>query len=203
MGFAATCAIFAVSAFGAATLSVTSPGLDGTNFKLNVALNGAAGGPAYVQDNSTNNEGTYRALFWMNANTFSSGGSQASHTIFSGHNPGDGVAVFRVDMYQLAGGTNRIRAACRRNDGTYARTTLITIDQNGTVVPRQVQIEWAAGNGTGFCRLTRFGGNNPVVEVNNLTNDTLSIRRVRLGAVNGIDAGTTGAYHLDEFESYR
>jgi hypothetical protein len=196
-------ALSALTAYGAATLSVAAPGLNSTNFALNVALDGIAGGPAYVQDNSPNNEGTFRALFWLNANTFTTGGVQRSHTIYSGHDPATGVAVFRVDMYQLSGGTNRVRMTCRRNDGTYARTSLITIDQANTVVPRQMQAEWGSGAGTGFCRLTRFGGNNPSVEVTSVPNDTYSIKRVRLGAVVGIDAGSAGMYRLDEYQSFR
>ncbi len=203
MGLALGCAVFALAAYGTASLSVTSPGLDGTNFKLAVTLDGTVGGPAYVQTANPNSEVTYRALFWLGTGTFATGGVQKSHTIFSGHDQATGVASFRVDLYQLAGGTNRVRAACRRDDGTYAQTTLITLHPVGSPVDRQLQIEYGTGVSSGFCRLTRFGGANPSVEVTGVDNDTLNVKRARLGAVVGIDAGEVGTYNVDEFESYQ
>lgn len=194
----------AASAFGTASLAVTNAAaMNGTTWGLAVTLDGVAGGPAYVQDASSNNEGTYRALFWLQPNTLTADASQHSHTIFSIHNPGGGVALVRLDLYRLSGGTMRVRAACRQDDGTYQRTTLITLGPAGAEPDRELQLEWGSGAGTGFCRLTRFGGANPSVEVTGLDNDTLSVKRARLGATFSIDANVTGTYWLDEFRSFR
>jgi hypothetical protein len=204
LAFTLVSVLSTASAFATGSIAVTNAAaMDGTTFGLAVTLTNSGGGPAYVQDATPNNEGTYRALFFLDPNTLNGHGSQTYHTIFSGHNPGDGVAVFRVDLYQLAGGNYRIRGACRRDDGTYARTTLITIGSTGSTPARQIQIEWGSGASSGFCTLTGLFGANPSVQVTGVDNDTLSIRRARLGAVVGMDAGTDGTYWLDEFESFR
>ncbi len=192
------------SAFGAASLAVTAPAaMNGTSFGLAVTLDGVAGGPAYVQDATPNSEGTFRALFWLQPNTMTADATQHSHTLYSVHNPGDGVAVVRLDLYRLSGGTMRVRLACRQDDGSYERTTLITLGPVGAEPDRELQMEWGSGAGTGFCRLTRFGGANPSVEITDLDNDTLSVRRARLGATFSVDADVTGTYFVDEYRSFR
>ncbi len=193
------------SAYGAASLAVTNAAaMNGTTFGLAVSFNGVAGGPAYVQDATPNSEGTFSAFFWIDPGTMTASDAlQHSHTVYSIHNPDDGVAVVRLDLYRLSGGTMRVRAACRLDDGTYQRTTLITLGPVGAEPPREVQLEWGAGAGTGFCRMTRFGGTNPSVEVTGLDNDTLSVRRARLGATFSIDANVTGTTFLDEYRSFR
>ncbi len=203
LAFTLVCVLSTASAFGASLAVNNAAAMDGTNFGLAVTMAGA-GAPAYVQDATPNNEGTYRALMWIDPNTFTNGGGvQSAHTVFSGQNPGDGVSVFRVDLYQIPNGTYRLRVTCRRNDGTYARSTLITIGTPASNPARQFQLEWGSGAGTGFCRLTGLFGANPSVETTGIANDTLSIRRARMGAVNGMDAGTSGIYYMDEFESFR
>lgn len=203
----AACLVTVSPAFGAATLTVNnSAAMNGTTFGLQVTLDGAAGGPAYVQDATPANEATFRGLFWLQPRTLvNTSGNFREHTVYSIHNPGDGVAVVRVDMRKLdPSGTVRVRAVCREDDGSYQRTAFISLGAAGSEPERQVVLEWANGAGTGFCRITRqANGGTLTEEVLNLDNDTLSIKRARLGAVVGIDAQLSGNYDVDQYESFR
>lgn len=201
------CLMTAAPAFAAATLTVNnSAAMNGTTFGLQVSLNGAAGGPAYVQDSTPANEATFRALFWLQPRTLvNTAGTFREHTIYSIHNPGDGVAVVRVDMRKLdPSGTVRVRAACRRDDGSYVRTAFLSLGTAGAEPERQIVLEWANGAGTGFCRITRQGNGGTIsAEELGIDNDTLSIKRARLGAVVSIDALLSGNYDVDGYESFR
>ncbi len=88
-------------------------------------------------------------------------------------------------------------------DGSFARSSLITLGSPGATPERQLQIEWTAGAGTGLCRLTRLDDSNPTVEILGLANDQLAALRTRIGAVVGLDAAVTGSYCLDELVTFR
>jgi hypothetical protein len=178
-------------------------GLNGTADGLRVVLDGQAGGPCFVQEPVTG-EGTLRSRFWIQPAQLVGGPSQTAFTIHSVHDQATGVAVARVDLVRLAGGTFRVRAICRRNNGTFARTTLLTLGSGSTTPERELELELGiGGGGTGFCRLTRFGGENPVTEVTGIPNDDFTLIRARLGAVVGIDAGLSGTLCLDELTIFR
>jgi hypothetical protein len=202
LGFLALLAFFLlpVSAHAAATCSITPAcGLNGTADGQQVDLDGIAGGPCYTQNLFAIATGFLTSTFWIQPVTLTNGGLTKSWTVYSGHNPVDGVAVVKVDAYHLAGGAVRLRLACRRDDGTYAQTPLLTISSTGIAGSvRQMQVEWAAGAGTGFCRMTRLGGGFPTVEIVGLDNDTLTVKRTRIGANVGLDTGEAGAYCTDE-----
>lgn len=201
----AACLVSTSPAFAAATLAVNATAAqNGTNFGLQVSLDGIAGGPAYVQYLNPVTDATFRALFWLQPRTLNNGGVEKEHTIFSIHNPGDGVAVARVDMKKLVNGTVRVRAVCRRDDTTYVRSAFLSLGTAGAEPEREIVLEWANGAGTGFCRITRQGnGATLTADVLNIDNDTLSMKRARGGAVVGIDAGLSGIYDMDEFRFFR
>lgn len=201
----AGCLVSVAPAFATATLAVNATAAqNATNFGLQVSLDGLAGGPAYVQYLNPVTDSTFRALFWLQPRTLANGGVEKEHTIFSIHNPGDGVAVVRVDMKKLVNGTVRVRAVCREDAGTYVRTAFLSLGTAGAEPEREIVLEWANGAGTGFCRITRQGNGLPITaDQLNLDNDTLTMKRARLGAVVGIDAGLTGIYDLDEARFFR
>ncbi len=189
------------SAASAATIAVNAAAaMNGTNFGLEVNVDATA--PAYVRDNTPNAETTYRGSFWLDPDSWSTGGVRASHVIFSGNGQG-GVAVLRVYLLQQPNGKRRVRIYCKENSGVFAKSSNITLGAIGAEPPRKIDFEMITGAGTGSCSLTRSGGANPSVNLTNLTNDNWDIRSARLGAIVSVDSVSTGRYFLDEFESFR
>ena len=185
----------------AATIAVNAAAaMNGTNFGLEVNVDTTS--PAYVRDNTPNAETTYRGSFWLDPNTWATGGVRASHVILSGNGAG-GVAVMRVYLLQQANGKRRVRIYCKENGGVFAKSTSITLGAVGAEPPRKIDFEMITGAGTGSCTLTRSGGASPSVSVTNLTNDAWDIRSARFGAVVSVDAVSSGSYYLDEFVSLR
>ena len=71
--------------------------------------------------------------------------------------------------------------------------------------PHEIEVDWraATGSGTNDGGLTFWIDGAQVSGVSGIANDTLKIDSVRLGAVNAIDAGTSGTEFFDAFESHR
>jgi hypothetical protein len=97
--------------------------------------------------------------------------------------------------------------------GAYQITTEVLNDQNLwhnsawftlADAPHRIEINWraaASGQNDGAYALKVDG----VTQVSHagLDNDSRLIDQVRLGAVGGIDAGTSGIVYFDEFASWR
>jgi hypothetical protein len=102
------------------------------------------------------------------------------------------------------------------NDGTdHILRFVVREDGGGDTTPgagivlangwRTIEIDWQAstapGADDGFLDLWIDG--HPQTGLATLDNDTLSVDHVRWGAVDGLDAGTSGSFFLDVFESRR
>lgn len=197
-----------VSAHAAATCSTTAAcGLNGTADGLLVSLDGVAGGPCYVQTAHAGDTATWRAEFWIRPLSLVNAGERKVWTIYSAHNRGDGVAIFRIDLYHLPGGALRVRMVCRQDDGSFKRTALLTLTNSMPGIEQKILAEWGGGpfpEIPGYCRITRQNSSSIVSqEVFGLDNDTFDLVRSRLGAVVGLDEGASGSYCLDELVEYR
>ncbi len=121
-----------------------------------------------------------------------------AHYIFMGYDATS--AVFNVDFRYSAGS---YQTRLRQQDDAQATvsTPWVTISD----APHVIELQWQAA--------TAPGANNGAIafwvdgvqrgSVGGLDNDTRRIELVRLGAASGVDAGTTGTYYLDVFESRR
>lgn len=149
----------------------------------------------FVQDNTPNNETSYRArLYFYTANV--SGGE--------------------IDIFQAknTGGTNIIRVT---HDGSVLRFYVNTGGAAQTVTVQDdkyyaIEMAWAAGTsspattGTFTATVTGAGGTTPAGTANftNLANAADSITDARLGVVAGTPTfAGGGAYFFDEFDSRR
>jgi hypothetical protein len=168
-------------------------------FGLQVNVSGAA--PAYVEDDSPGVEHRYRARFYVKANALAlaSGDELELFSAFSS----TGVRQLSV-LLGRSGTQNRLRLSARRDDGVYVETPA----GSETVLPREwhtVEIDWKAAASTtstdGALLLWVDGVTRP--GLGGLDNDQGQVGLVRWGAVAGVDAGTSGALILDEFDSRR
>jgi hypothetical protein len=98
------------------------------------------------------------------------------------------------NLYQL-------RAGILTDGSSWMNSTWFTITDG----PHPVEIDWrsatAVGANNGGLNLWIDGAQK--ADLTAVDNDTWRIDRIRLGAVNGIDAGTRGTYYFDAFESRR
>jgi hypothetical protein len=151
----------------------------------------------YITSDHPNAETRYRARFYFDPNSISMANGDL-HRFFYGYS-GSSKIVLRLE-FRRNSNTYQIRPGLLNDGGSWVNGTWVTI----TDAPHSIEIDWRAA--------TAVGANNggltlwiDGVQKANLTadNDTLRIDRVRLGAVNGIDAGTRGTYYFDAFESRR
>jgi hypothetical protein len=158
----------------------------------------------FVTSDTPNAEPRYRARFYFDPNSITMASGNA-HFILNGI-MGTSTAVVRVEFRcgsgcGVSGTSYQIRGRLINDGSTWINTSWFPI----TDASHFIEVDWRAA--------TAVGANNggltlwiDGVEKANLTtvdNDTRKIDRVRLGAVAGIDAGTTGTYYFDAFESRR
>jgi hypothetical protein len=160
-----------------------------------------SGAVAYVEDETPSGERRYRARFYVNLNGLAMGNGE-EFELFTASST-DGSAQLRL-LVNRSGATNRLRLAVRRDDGTYAETPA----GSETVIPREwhsVEIDWRASvspvASDGALAVWVDGQSRP--GLSGIDNDQAQLASARWGAVGALDAGTTGAFLIDEFESRR
>ncbi len=74
-----------------------------------------------------------------------------------------------------------------------------------TDAPHAIELDWRASSGPGANSggLTFWIDESQRANLTRIDNDTRRIDQIRIGAVNGIDAGTHGTYFFDAVESHR
>ena len=139
--------------------------------------------------------------FYVNANalTMASGDELEMLTGYSDAS----LPQLRV-LLRRSGTVNQLRLAARRDDGTFMETPAgseVTLPQEW----HSIEIDWKAStspsSNDGALALWLDGTRR-----NGLTaidNDQGQVGAVRWGAVDGVDAGTSGSFRLDEFDSRR
>jgi len=150
----------------------------------------------YVTDELPSTETRYRARFYLDPNSISMADGLDFY-IFTGY---DTTSAFQVQL-GFSAGNYRIRLRQQNDSSTTTSTAWVTISD----APHAIEIEWWASTAAG----ANNGGANlwidgiPSGSLSGLDNDTRRIEYVRLGAVSGLNAGTSGTYYLDAFESRR
>jgi RHS repeat-associated protein len=184
------------SATGSGTLTVsTAAALAGT-YGMQVQINSTTA--RYVVDSQPADESRYRARFYFDPNSITMANGDA-HYIFYGYHGGPTV-ILRIEL-QYSSGNYQLRVAAADDSTTYTNSSWATI----TDAPHYIELDWQAA--------TSAGANNGKVDwwiddvqqtgVSGIDVDTRRLGTVRLGAVSGLDAGTTGTYYFDAFESRR
>jgi YD repeat-containing protein len=162
---------------------------------------------AFAYDNSPQAEKRYRARFYFDPNNVSLGnGLNPSHTIFKAYDQdyrpggGQGTPVFYLELRKYTT-TYQLRALARNDVGTWSSTAWNSIPNS----PTAIEIDWKSSNSpitsNGF--LYWWLGGSAKLGLINLDNDSLGVESVYLGAVEGVDSGTSGWYCFDAFISRR
>ena len=152
----------------------------------------------YVTDNSPVNEAHYRARFYFNPNSISMAKGN-SHYLLYGLN-GNGVEVLRVE-FGWSGTSYRVRAGLSRNNSSWTDSSWFNISN----AVHYIEIDWRAATASGATDggLTLWIDGIQNANLTGISNDTRRIETVLLGAVAGIDSGTSGTYYFDAYESRR
>ncbi len=155
--------------------------------------------PAYVQDDTPFDEPRYRVRFYvrLTSTTMAATDEFDLFTAFAS----DDTPVFRLTVY-YDGTDHKLRFTAREDGGSDTSFTSGVVIVDGW---RAVEVDWqtatASGANDGVLDLWIDGASQ--IGLSSLDNDTMSVDHVRWGAVDGIDGGTSGSFHLDEFESVR
>jgi RHS repeat-associated protein len=153
----------------------------------------------YAADYTPANETRYRARFYFDPNSITMADGD-SHYIFYAYNSAS-TSMMRLQFNRSAG-TYRLRANAIKDDGvTWLNTNYATISD----APHVIEFEWWAASAAG----ASDGGLNLWIDgilqgtLVGIDNDAQNINQIRLGAVSGIDAGTSGTEYFDAFEARR
>ena len=152
----------------------------------------------YVTDDSPNAESRYRARFYFDPNSLTMGSADA-HFIFKGF-MGTTTDIFQVEL-RPSSGAYQLRVKVLNDGATFISTSWFTI----TDVSHFIEVDWRAATSAGANNggLTLWIDGVQQGDLTGVDNDTLRVDRARLGALSGIDAGTSGTYYFDAFESRR
>ena len=152
----------------------------------------------YVTDDTPNAEPRYRARFYFDPNSLTMANGDA-HILFRGFS-GTSTIVTRIEFGFAAGGY-QIKAAVLNDSSTWSETNWFSI----TDAPHAIELDWRAASGAGANNggLTLWIDGVQQADLTGIDNDTWRLDRARLGAVAGLDAGTSGTYYFDAFESRR
>ena len=154
----------------------------------------------YVTDDSPNAEPRYRARFYFDPSSVTMGSTDA-HFIFKGF-IGTATDILQVEL-RPSSGVYQLRAKLLNDAATFIVTNWFTISD----APHYIELDWraatSAGANNGGLTLWIDDPVTPKADVTGVDNDTLRVDRARLGALAGIDAGTSGTYFFDAFESRR
>ncbi len=155
--------------------------------------------PAYVQDDTPFEEPRYRVRFYSRLSPMTMAGSD-EFDIFTAF-ASDDTPVFRLTV-QFDGTDRRLRFTAREDGGGDTSFTSGVVLASGW---RSVEVDWqaASAGGANDGRLDLWVDGATQTGLSGLDNDTLRVDYVRWGAIAQIDAGTTGTFYLDEFESVR
>ena len=181
---------------------------DGTDLSVSAAaaLVGTRGMQAVIDDTVTifvtddrpAAEPRYRVRFYFDPNSITMASGNA-HFIFNGL-MGTSTAIVRVE-FRFFSGAYQIRGRLVNDGSTWTNTNWFTISD----APHFIELDWRAATAAGANNggLTLWIDNVQKANLTTVDNDTRRMDRVRLGAVAGMDTGTSGTYYFDAFESHR
>jgi hypothetical protein len=184
----------------------SSSAIDGGDLSVNAsaALVGSQGLRAvinntasiYVTDDTPNVEARYRVRFYFDPNSITMSNGNA-HYIFYGYT-GPSTDVVRIE-FRRSSGLYQLQAALRNDKSSWTTGSWITISD----APHFIELDWRASTAAGANNgsLAFWIDGVQQASLTGVDNDTRRIDRIRLGAVSGLDSGTSGTYYFDAFES--
>jgi YD repeat-containing protein len=173
------------SATSGTGLVVTSTNAITGTFSLSAPITNTTA--RYVQDNLPTQEGRYRARFAFNPTAITMATNDA-FVVFQAYT--GTTQMMRVELVRAAAGY-QLRVAARNDASSWSTSPAVAI--SGGV--QWVEIDWqrSTGPGANNGRLDWWLNGTAQTAVAGIDNDTRRVDMVRLGAVEGIDAGTVSA----------
>ena len=170
-----------------------------TAYGLRAVVDDTAG--VYVQDDSPDDEGRYRARFYIDPADFDPGESQLHRRtrtfIAFQESPARRVAAIVV---RRLGGVYSVMGRARLDDNSQADTPFHVLAGAPHVIELDLRRASAPGASDGSFELWVDGGS--VATLGGLDNDLAEVDFVRLGAMS-VKSGAAGTLSWDEFESRR
>lgn len=147
--------------------------------------------PAYVETDTPSGETTYTFRFYLNANclTLAGNGFNVFEALDGSANAWIRVALSQADGFQLS-------FEARQDDTTYA-----TVSEDLQPGWHLIEATWTAGSPGSFT--ARIDNQEVTGSPLAPSNSAGSIDTARMGAVSGIDGGTSGYLNFDDFASFR
>lgn len=181
---------------GGGSLSFSDKGAVEGAWALAASTNGSSGAVAYVQDQSPLNESRYRARFYLDLDALTLPAPN-KHYVFIARS--SSAPVLRL-VLQGSGVGKSVLLHAAKDDGSFAASGAFALAGSTAL-----EVEWKAASGAGanngYASLWVAG--NLVATLTGLDNDLQRVEMASLGAVSGVDAGTTGPHRIDAFESRR
>jgi hypothetical protein len=173
--------------------------LSGSVYGLEAVVDDTAG--LFVQDDTPDGEGRYRARFYFDPNGFDPGEAEGRFRtrVFIAFEENPTRRVFALVLRRL-GGSYSLRGRARLDDQSQADTPFVDI----TGGPHFVEVDWrrASGPGAADGSLEMWIDGTSVALLTGLDNAASGVDFVRLGALS-VKAGASGTPYWDEFESHR
>jgi hypothetical protein len=120
--------------------------------------------------------------------------------MFDGIDLWTGSSVFRIELLRESG-AYKLRVRIMNDAYVYTLGSKFTISNAWHAIEIDWQASSAPGANNGFLTLWVDGVLKQTIS--NIDNDQITIGEVRLGAVAGVDSGTSGSVLFDKFESRR
>jgi hypothetical protein len=176
----------------------TIPGaqLTGSARGLRALINDA--NPLYVGDDTPVAERRYRARFYFDPNGVTMANND-NFSLFYGFQ-GAGTSIIQVQIRRSAS-TYQIRTGAIDDTVNWFYSGWTTISNDTHIIEIDWQAATAAGANNGT--LNWWVDETPQTGLSAIDNDTRRVDRIRLGAVAGMDAGTSGTVYFDAFRSGR
>ncbi len=182
---------------GSATLKVTGEAAMEGPYGMQVTVKGA-GDRAFVRDQTPAGETVYRARFLFRFDAAMSSGNLHRIFVIQDASPAANVVMVRM---RKSGALFQLRAETRRDNFTWALTPWV--DVSSQKAPLEVEVLWRAGDAGQSNGSLDFTAGGQTQSLTGIDNDSFQVDRAYLGLINGVDAGTSGEFHFDAFQSCR
>lgn len=177
-------------------LSVTSLAALVGSYSMKASINDAA--PIFLTDQMETRLNRYRGRFYFDPNTMSMADGDA-FTILLGKNDLE-TAVYRVEFGRSSSGY-QISASTLDDNGVWQSIGPFPVTDQ--VHALEIDLLGAESNLVHNGHLTLWLDGTQLASAEGLDNDTLQVDSIDLGAVDGIDSGTSGTLYLDAYKSQK
>jgi hypothetical protein len=178
------------SAIGGGDLSVSSTAAMTGSYGMQALINDTTA--IYVMDYTPLAETEYRARFQFDPNTISIPNNNNFAIALAADTSG---AAWRVTL-NYASGAYKLQGWAMDDTGAWVTGVQVPIQD----APQIIEVKYKSAANSGYLELWVNG--TLVDTIANVDNDTRTVGNFSLGAVQSLDAGTSGAIYFDALETY-